>query len=374
MILTDLRSGFANAKCKDPRDYIFAVSSMLNPTERGICPSPDYDMPVMEVYREVMLRYLSKYRSINLLRQCELPNDASWPSWVPDWSVPTATERIDSDTILATSKIMAWYDVIEVSVLSVAGVAVDVVSVVVDVPAQFKNVKGTYDWIHGLLGSQDLDTKHVTGCRLLEAYARTLVCDKIKYVYGTSHRLPSLEDAISATKYIYEHAHYDKNVFRPDTPWGFFLDIVYHSQCKKFIRTMEGYIGVATPHTEVGDQICVLLGLDAPIVLRAVGASRYRVVGESYIHGISQGEMILGPLPENMILTGVLEEETDVYPMAFVDLMTGSVSFMDPRMNALPLDLGGYKKRLLETPYARIDIHPDVLIQHGVDIKYFDLV
>jgi hypothetical protein len=149
---------------------------------------------------------------------------------------------------------------------------------------------------------------------------------------------------------------------------------VCQSQGKKFIRTVEGYIGVAAPHTEVGDQICVLLGLDAPIVPRAVGASRYRVVGESYIHGISQGEMILGPLPKNMTLTRVHEERTNSYPFAFIDPTTGVVSLMDPRMNTLPLDLEGYKEELLEHPDARIDIHPDVLIQHGVDIKYFDLV
>lgn len=48
---------------------------------------------------------------------------------------------------------------------------------------------------------------------------------------------------------------------------------------------------------KIGDVIAVLLGFDAPVILRPGVSDHYASVGETYVHGLMSGEAILGPLP-----------------------------------------------------------------------------
>ena len=45
------------------------------------------------------------------------------------------------------------------------------------------------------------------------------------------------------------------------------------------------------------DVIAVLLGFDAPIILRLKANGCFEFVGEAYVYGLMNGEAILGPLP-----------------------------------------------------------------------------
>ncbi|KAM5349851.1 hypothetical protein ACJ41O_006356 [Fusarium nematophilum] len=54
-----------------------------------------------------------------------------------------------------------------------------------------------------------------------------------------------------------------------------------------------GYIGLAPLATAVGDEVCVLLGGNVPYVIRQEG-QRYRFVGECYVFGIMDGEVLDG--------------------------------------------------------------------------------
>ena len=78
--LWDARQEFGSSKCQDPRDRIYAISNMLYPQERDLCPHPDYSSPVVDVYRQVILRHFSEFGDLELLRECELPADKDWPS------------------------------------------------------------------------------------------------------------------------------------------------------------------------------------------------------------------------------------------------------------------------------------------------------
>ena len=41
-----------------------------------------------------------------------------------------------------------------------------------------------------------------------------------------------------------------------------------------------------------GDVVAINLGFDLPIVLRPTGKAHYQVVGEGYVHGIMDGELM----------------------------------------------------------------------------------
>ncbi|KAN0091804.1 hypothetical protein V8E51_017651 [Hyaloscypha variabilis] len=58
---------------------------------------------------------------------------------------------------------------------------------------------------------------------------------------------------------------------------------------RKLFTTVQGYMGLAPSTAREGDLVCVLLGGDVPFILRP-SKSNYSLIGESYVHGIMDGE------------------------------------------------------------------------------------
>lgn len=57
-------------------------------------------------------------------------------------------------------------------------------------------------------------------------------------------------------------------------------------------RSKQGYIGLAPQHAEVGDTICVFFGSTVPHIVRPVSKDRYKLVGESYVLGVMERELM----------------------------------------------------------------------------------
>ena len=70
------------------------------------------------------------------------------------------------------------------------------------------------------------------------------------------------------------------------------------------VRTQKGYLGLVPDSSRVGDSVCLLQGASIPFILRLVdpkeeegtgenleSKERWKVVGESYVHGVMQGEV-----------------------------------------------------------------------------------
>lgn len=61
-----------------------------------------------------------------------------------------------------------------------------------------------------------------------------------------------------------------------------------------FLITERGYLGLGPMTLEVGDIVCVLLGGNLPFILRRQENDEYRLVGESYVHGLMDGGAMQG--------------------------------------------------------------------------------
>jgi len=70
---------------------------------------------------------------------------------------------------------------------------------------------------------------------------------------------------------------------------------------RKFCATKNGYIGWVPPKTKPNDLVFIILGTDTPFILRRCSAGShedgsqppvYRLVGECYLHGMMDGEML----------------------------------------------------------------------------------
>jgi hypothetical protein len=67
------------------------------------------------------------------------------------------------------------------------------------------------------------------------------------------------------------------------------FDTMPGQQTHVFCTTESGYIGMVPQWSRVGDNICLIYGLDVPYVLRKVG-EKLRLVGNSYFHGLMDGQ------------------------------------------------------------------------------------
>jgi hypothetical protein len=66
---------------------------------------------------------------------------------------------------------------------------------------------------------------------------------------------------------------------------------------RSFFMTSSNLIGIGPPELKVGDQIAILAGAQMPFVLRLVpgeasGQQSFRLIGESYVHGVMDGSFV----------------------------------------------------------------------------------
>jgi hypothetical protein len=62
---------------------------------------------------------------------------------------------------------------------------------------------------------------------------------------------------------------------------------------RKAFLTDTGYLGMGHESTQAGDEVWIISGSPAPLVLRKVGhSSDYCLIGEAYVHGAMQGEAV----------------------------------------------------------------------------------
>ncbi|KAK0710844.1 heterokaryon incompatibility protein-domain-containing protein [Lasiosphaeris hirsuta] len=386
VFLESLRNYFTNAKCGDPRDRIFGVLGLLNDAERALGIVPDYAKTVAQVYEDVVVRFLDR-SGIEILHQCQYPGSGiQGPSWVPDWSQPSSVVST-LRTTFASSQLKSWQKVPEPGVLSVFGVSCVVVERVESAHFQNTDASDASKWkafskFQHTLSQLDLDRPSCTGGSTFDAYVRTLVCGKFDdWRYPPQENYPNMEAGRAALRTVLE----PPSALLTAEPWRYFS---VESSARRYISEMvdkakgralfnggENYVGYAPASAQPGDQVCVLLGCSSPLALRPVGNGGFLVVGECFVPGISQGEAFLGPLPPNVQLVGTDPPEYEnLYPTGFFDTSTGLLSFEDPRLSQLPIDLGEFRQRLRNNPVATIEVDHDILRQRGVNLVRFDLV
>ncbi|KAI0552267.1 HET-domain-containing protein, partial [Xylaria curta] len=297
----DFRDILGNCLCRDPRDRIYALRSMLRETEREICPRPDYTKPCTQLYQEIVENMISRTSNLSILRDCELAAGDPSPSWIPTWTRKT-TISLRNNPLLASSSIEAQYSFLDNGTLRVAGVVATVVEDCRPIPDFYERMwQGVYEEARKLLPTTRIDTKYCTGISMVEALARTLVCDAVEDNFRpSSDRGLDLATAIQAVERMICNSEYDVTFFDIVNPGRqFLIQMRSNISNKQFVNCAGGYVGIAPPSAQVGDKMCVLLGCDAPMLLRPLESGEFLVVGECFVEGLSMGEALLGPLPKH---------------------------------------------------------------------------
>lgn len=316
--------------CKDPRDHIYGLLGLIANKQgsvRDIVPA--YDAPVEEVYRRLTEDLLIKDKNLGILSLA--PSSGSpWrqsvlslPSWVPDLTL----QDFDSITgyTVREGKFSAGANrVPEISIqprtsrLLCQGIIFDRIGKLSrciieepepELPSKVPGyLKEAREWKIRLVIRQQQYFKHCEELisdgggigslspERLSAFCKTMVCERL----GLSNR--STED-ISIPFMEYFHGVMGMMDENDIAALGAF------SRCYKFSAmieptltamafprrlciTADDRVGQAPRRAKVGDLICILFGGEVPFVIRPTENGAYTLVGECYINGVMDGELV----------------------------------------------------------------------------------
>lgn len=376
-----IRVVFGQSSSSDRRDRLYAVLNFLPPAERELVGIPDYTKDFDTVFRDVLWRWIVRFDCCNLVSQCEPgPDDPpSMPSWTPDWS--------KKDTIFgrvfwrgaASSQLAAVYSLSsDRRVLSLSGVSTMKIERLQAVPdiLTARHVREVANAIRYLIPESELSGQYVTGISMKEAYTRTILTNALEeYSEPWVGYEPNLEDGMRTLEHLYrpeeERDPEDKSL-GPLT--GFFGVSRAMLGGRQLMHTTGGYLGIAPPLAREGDIICVLLGCHTPMVLRPQGENQFRIVGECYTLGISEGEEILGSLPKDVRRIYASSREWGVHSY-WEDIQTGTRSLIDPRLEALfPSVSQDFHRNLREDPHVKLKLPIETLQNLHPNLRTFDIV
>lgn len=61
---------------------------------------------------------------------------------------------------------------------------------------------------------------------------------------------------------------------------------------KRFAVLDSGFIGIVPSESKAGDMVYVFMGCSLPLIVRKGNSSHHILVGESYFHGVTEGQLV----------------------------------------------------------------------------------
>lgn len=367
----EIMNSTKECKYTDPRDRIYAILSLLEQAGKAVPIEPDYTKRLGEVYQDMAMKYINHSGNLDILMSSGLNDKPSeMPTWVTDWTASNTPEPFFRAIASRNCRPRCRYR--GAGLLSVTGTLSATVQ-------QVDRIESTDLWgliadIRGVAPRGTLHDSYTAGGSLLMAFCSTICANDFSERFlPTFIFLPQLQESIDFLSAILQPGERWVPDYSPGTQAGKFIGCV-RGYCKNrsFIKTSEGYIGLASRHTQPGDLISVLLGCRTPMILRPTTDSRYQVVGSCYVHGLMDGEAFLGLLPEYYQTVFVWDERVDKYAWGFEDRRTRAIKFNDPRLDSVCAD----NEEIITYPDGskppRLTV--ELLEERGVPLQNFDLV
>ena len=373
-----LRSDLGQVVCTDPRDKIYAMLSLLHPSQQTMGIVPDYTRDVALVYQDTAIRFMDYTRNLSILLQCELlDTPPHMPTWVPDWSTELKAEQYLADSSNASANIKSIATSKGEGMLSVAGVAIATIEDVQ--PMHFGGSEHDFQamllalWKMVVFNLAIINDTHISH---LSATFDALCGGLFRHsTIPVREELPEFKSVMQTFKLI----------STTNSPLVDHLDSVSHwnkyktrvrGMCRNrcFFVTTEGSVGIAPLSARPGDIVCVILGCYCTLLLRPSVDDTYQVVGQSYMPGFETGEALLGPLPEHLRLVSYYNEYLNQFHLAIWNEHTKEIQYKDPRLDKLLTKPGFRVCDWGENSLPSIETSVEALRNAGIAVQYFDLV
>jgi hypothetical protein len=363
-----LISNMKDAKCADPKDRVFGALNLLSEKARKrLALTPDYNKTTSQVYGEAAFKYMSTSLRLDLLRACNLQQTerpSQMPTWVPSWegvsaTPPTLIEGTRADGLVSYQpRLLAGPNH-----LLVSGLLVDSVRSVTPIKLTANSMAGDCYREIQRLAALHLPTVEDSDRKSWEES----LCDTLYVIVGTKGTRAAFSKILS-TEYV-GSSQILSNPDIGDYIGAFFTMCLNRCLC----TTDSGNLCLGPEATQPGDTVSVLLGCQSPMMIRAtdINANQYQVVGETFVKPITNGEALLGPMPEQYTFSVRLNENDGQPEDVVIDKTTSAVSTVDPRWKIL---LGyDYEQRF---PRSKHDVQGDwyqLMISEVVKVRGLDL-
>lgn len=353
--LDEILRGCLAFRATERKDKIFALQGI---TLEAAHPSLsiNYDLEDHEVLMNTARYFLKTPQSLQILQLAGIGwerDHKDIPSWVVDWTMTrpayiiSYSNFVDSPTSYKAAKRIppcVVHNEAE-SPLIVKGLPFDEIDELGDpinfldhymhneTPVDLREINKM--WVSWFRRAEDLTTRKApnpyhTGQPRLEAFWRTMIGDKDtsrpanpEYYYNyLEFREGCIKKHVEAMKGMATEAeilteadrnflrHRDKDP-RPSNSafvgvWAFSNAIGSACNDRRFAVTKKGYLAMVPKLAEAGDRVCLIFGADVPFILRKAPLQKsrdkygdrqcYYLVGESFVHGIMDGEGLEGLL------------------------------------------------------------------------------
>lgn len=318
------------SQCSDERDRIYAVLNLSYDFEI----EPDYSKTTEDVFKSVVLGCASTRNNLIMLRHCEMRKnqESRVPSWVPDWTVPNECIRLECAKNYLNTKAQVRCSGENVLVVSGCLVAtLDSITKIIPPTSSFSSRTAQMaKMIRKLMKGKPTNNPYVAGGFMIDALCRTLCGGSFAEAW-----LP-LEPQFPKFHESKEYVRSLMDLREPIEPSRYIDRVTEMVGARAFFKTGNGYIGLGPESIKSGDQACLILGCQFPLILRPSGTENYRVVGECYIDGFMESEALLGALPNNWhYVTRYYPDLNGPYDV-LMDTQTGDIQVEDPRLGPLP--------------------------------------
>ncbi|KAL0941989.1 heterokaryon incompatibility protein [Colletotrichum truncatum] len=291
--LSDLLWNTWDREAVDPRDKVFAISSLVGKNE-GLTP-PDYHKTTRQVFCETARDIILTEGNLDILLAAGGPKDpcngGTLPSWVPDWRSKALDRRP--------------HHLVDRSRLRSLLFTHSVISIIVNG--------------HGYTACGQESKVARFGPDLSTLQVHAVVMDEVG-LFGTSqeHEIvelgPVVEDACTVAKATFEQVipSWCNGYVVDDLPALVRTVMMGGSRGEKteeevisntmplrrfFTTKAEKRLCIGPALSNKGDKICIIAGCNFPLVLRQIRDekgqdSAFQLIGEAYVHGIMNGEAI----------------------------------------------------------------------------------
>ncbi|EKG22465.1 Heterokaryon incompatibility [Macrophomina phaseolina MS6] len=319
---------FRHRSAGDPRDRVFAFRGLLGPEHTDLdCFNPDYSATTAEVYTLFAVNYIRIHRNLSILSVSTIPGTDflnlapfhALPSWIPDWRDHERHGYAEGYLLLALQSFSPSPTVMlteskplynasfgreteqpifhcEYQVLEVEGIVVDAMDGVAEqwslIPAE--NIERFQTWKDMALGL-GRSVYEATQQTIDEVLWRTICADQ--HIDGDELDLQQRKRLASEPSGLQWASEFPPSAEEEAASVKGLCNFILPALGRTLFRSARGLIGLAPVSAKAGDLVVVLYGATVPFILRKFG-DYYHVVGESYVHGIMDGEAIHRPKME----------------------------------------------------------------------------
>ncbi|KAG0647797.1 Heterokaryon incompatibility protein [Hyphodiscus hymeniophilus] len=331
-------------RATDNRDKVYSLLALANDVKAGqIIPDYDSSNTTAQVYQSVAELYHSKGFGMHVLHHAGLPQQVEdLPTWVPDWSYMSRFpfEQSMYDCTPGTVPRMTFSPA--TTSITIRGAIIDSYSI----PGMKSNFRSLGSTDYGCNDDPLLpDLPNISSDeslrRMIQMSAEMLMSILLGPSYHTGEDTdtvlwktlvanrgwrggkPTDMDRSSYDAYVRSYPpsmSSEKNAeLRSKDPvlkqqsWPFEKVMQDTHRGRRFGITACGHVGVFPGETRNGDLVVLLPGATMPFVLRRSGDDRHILIGNCYLHGVMDGELVCdAELPLNAEYT-----ELDQYDLPF---------------------------------------------------------